>query len=66
MSTTVELDPALYEAVSEIVENSGGFQSVEQYVNFALSELLGISQGPAVEEQDREALQARLRQLGYM
>ena len=63
--TTVRVEPQLYEAAAELVRTTGAFASVEEYVNFVLSELLRPQEQREADQAEQEALEQRLQQLGY-
>ncbi|MGD2176122.1 MAG: hypothetical protein PVJ27_12015 [Candidatus Brocadiaceae bacterium] len=62
----VVLDPELYRRIEELVNNSGAFDSVDDYVNCVLSELFGRAEPREADEAEERRLMERLKQLGYM
>ncbi len=63
---TVKLDPELHRRIAELVEVSGAFDSVEEYVNCVLAELFGESELREADEEKERMLRQRLKDLGYM
>lgn len=74
----VEIKDETLEGIEERVEVSE-FESVEEYVNFVLEEVLrqvegdgspekdsGTEEEEGFDEEDEEAVQDRLRDLGYL
>lgn len=58
----------LYEKAEKYIKEVGGFESVEELVEFLLSEVLE-SESPSsgeYSEEDEEKVKERLRALGYM
>ncbi|MFO8009052.1 MAG: hypothetical protein R6V05_15105 [Candidatus Brocadiia bacterium] len=63
---TVKLDPELHRRIAELVQNSGAFDSVEDYVNCVLAELFGEAGLHEADEDRERMLRQRLKDLGYM
>jgi Arc/MetJ-type ribon-helix-helix transcriptional regulator len=62
----VSIEPELHAKIAAHVRATGAFASVDEYVNFVLSELFGE---PGAAERDeaaeRKELLRRLKELGY-
>ena len=63
---TVTIAPQLYRHVAALVEKTGAFDSVDEYVNFVLSELFSVEDPRQADRHEEEMLRQRLEQLGYM
>ena len=55
-----------YNEIEKIVAQSAEFQTVADYVNFVLREMLSAEGTPGYSEEEEEMVQKRLRDLGYM
>lgn len=55
-----------YEAIEKIVASSGQFQSVTEYLNFALKNLLSSDKTSGYTKEEEEIIKKRLEDLGYM
>jgi len=64
----VYISKELYEKAKRFVEEQGGFNSVEELVEFVLREVLeaGTEVGEQLSEEDEEKVKERLRALGYI
>ena len=64
----VYIPKSLYEEIKKAVEESGGgFKSVEEYVEFVLSEVVREEgEEPAYTPEEEEEVKKRLRALGYL
>ena len=59
----------LYEKAQRFIEEQGGFNSVEELVEFLLEEVLEsetAEQGKAMSKEEEEKVKERLRALGYI
>ncbi len=58
----------LYEKAKKFVEEQGGFQSVDELVEFLLKEVLSeeSSTSYTLSKEDEEKVKERLRALGYI
>lgn len=64
--TPVEIRELYYREIERIVAQSGQFDSVADYVNFVLNEVL-FGQGNDDSSEENEAVvRRRLRDLGYL
>ena len=54
-----------YVEIEKIVQQSEQFETVSDYVNFVLKEML-FGEDDAVSNEEREALKKRLKSLGYL
>jgi len=64
---SISLSKSLYKKIKEKIEGSGAFNSVEDYVEFVLEELLKEEEEetPFTPEEEEE-IKKRLRALGYI
>jgi tetrahydromethanopterin S-methyltransferase subunit G len=63
----VYISRELYEKAKKYVEEQGGFESVEELVEFVLGEVLSGEEGEQVfSEEEEEKVKERLRSLGYI
>ncbi len=63
----VYIPKKLYEEVKKKVEESGGeFKSVEEFVEFVLTELLKEEEEEVYTPEEEEEIKKRLRALGYL
>ena len=63
----VEVREDLYEKARRFIEEQGGFQSVEELVEFLLEEALAAEEaGVSSSKEDEEKVKERLRALGYI
>ncbi len=64
----VEIREDLYEKARRFIEEQGGFQSVEELVEFLLEEALSAEEasGQGMSKEDEEKVKERLRALGYI
>ena len=58
----------LYEKAQKFVEEQGGFNNVEELVEFLLEEALSVEEagGTTLSREDEEKVKERLRSLGYI
>ncbi len=63
----VHISKELYEKAKKYIEEQGGFESVEELVEFVLGEVLSEEGGEQVfSEEEEEKVKERLRSLGYI
>ncbi|MCE4628416.1 MAG: CopG family transcriptional regulator [Desulfurococcales archaeon] len=62
---TVRISRELYEKVKKYIEETGGFESVDEFVEFVVAEALETA-GEAFSEEDKKKIEERLKDLGYM
>lgn len=62
----IEILKEYHEQINKIVSKSSQFQSVADYVNFVLKEVLSANDKFAKLDEDEEALKKRLEDLGYI
>ena len=63
----IYISKELYEEVKRRVEESGGeFSSVEDYVEFVLSEILKEEEEEFFSPEEEEKIKERLKSLGYL
>ena len=63
---TVSIQESLYEKIEERVEGTG-FESVEEYVDYVLREVVSEEEEEEeFSEEDEEKVRERLKALGYM
>ncbi len=66
---SIQISRELYEKAKKYVEEQGGFNSVEELVEFLLEEVLEsetAEQGKAMSKEEEEKVKERLRALGYI
>ena len=65
---SITISRELYEKAKRFIEENGGFNSVEELVEFLLQEALGgeEEQGQGMSKEDEEKVKERLRALGYI
>jgi Arc/MetJ-type ribon-helix-helix transcriptional regulator len=61
----VSIRKDLYEKIKKYIEETGGFNSVDEFVEFVVEQALE-SVGEALTEEDRKKVEERLKDLGYM
>ena len=62
----VEIRERYYREIERIVAQSGQFDSVADYVNFVLNEVLFGEGNDDSSEEDEAVVRQRLRDLGYL
>ena len=62
----IEILKEYYTEIEKIIARSTQFQSVSDYVNFVLKEVLSANDRLAKSHEDDEALKKRLEDLGYI
>ena len=62
----VRISRDLYEKAREFIEETGGFKSVDELVEFLLQEVLSGEEETGLTEEDEEKVKERLRSLGYL
>jgi len=62
----IAIPKSLYEKAREFIEETGGFNSVDELVEFLLREVLEEEHGQTMSEEDEEKVKERLRSLGYI
>ena len=64
---SIEIRRELYEKAQKFIEEQGGFNSVEELVEFLLEEALSTEEpGEQLSKEDEEKVKERLRALGYI
>ncbi len=63
---TIQISKELYEKASQYIEKVGGFNSVEEFVEFVLNEILTEEEKTELSKEDEELVKQRLRSLGYL
>ncbi len=64
---TIAISKELYEKAKQFIEEQGGFNTVEELVEFLLQEALGTEEEtPEMSKEDEEKVRERLRALGYI
>ena len=61
----VKISRELYEKAKKFIEEQGGFSSVDELVEFLLSEVVAEEAEASMSEEDEERVKERLRSLGY-
>ena len=62
----IEILSEYHNQIEKIISKSSQFQSVSDYVNFVLKEVLSANDKFAKLDEDEEALKKRLEDLGYI
>jgi Arc/MetJ-type ribon-helix-helix transcriptional regulator len=64
----IAISKELYEKCKRFIEEQGGFSSVEEFVEFVLSEVLSKeeTEGAQLSEEEEEKVKERLKALGYI
>jgi hypothetical protein len=64
----IEISRELYEKAKRFIEEQGGFNSVEELVEFLLQEALSTEEesGREMSKEEEEKVKERLRALGYI
>jgi Arc/MetJ-type ribon-helix-helix transcriptional regulator len=62
----IEILKEYHDQIQKLIAQSTQFQSVSDYVNFVLKEVLAANDRPAACDEDDEALKKRLEDLGYL
>jgi len=64
----IAISKELYEACKRFIEEQGGFSSVEEFVEFVLSEVLSKEEtgGAQLSKEEEEKVKERLKALGYI
>ena len=64
---SITISRELYEKAKKFIEEQGGFNSVEELVEFLLQEALGAEEETTtMTKEDEEKVKERLRALGYI
>ncbi len=66
---TIKISKEVYEKAKQYIEKYGGFNSVEELVEFVLNETLSEEAGEAQKvysKEEEEKVKERLRALGYI
>ena len=64
--TKVEIKSEYYQEIEKIIAQSSQFQTVSEYVNFVLKEMLFGDTGSRRTEREEELIKKRLQDLGYI
>jgi Arc/MetJ-type ribon-helix-helix transcriptional regulator len=62
----IEILQEYHSQIQKIIANSTQFQSVSDYVNYVLKEMLSANERVAKSNENDEAFQRRLKDLGYL
>ncbi|MCE4613242.1 MAG: CopG family transcriptional regulator [Desulfurococcales archaeon] len=62
----IEISREAYEQAKRFIEEQGGFKSVEELVEFLITEAVGAEGGEEISPEEEEKIKERLRRLGYM
>jgi Arc/MetJ-type ribon-helix-helix transcriptional regulator len=62
----IAISRELYERCKRFVEERGGFGSVEEFVEFVLSEVLSEEEESAQLSEEKREVEERLKALGYI
>jgi len=61
----INLEDAIYWKLAAKLDNSG-FTTMDEYVNALLSKALQEEKNSSISDAERQTIEERLRQLGYM
>ncbi len=62
----ISISRSLYEKAKEFIEKEGGFNSVEELIEFLLQEAISTEEDIQLPKEDEEKIKERLRSLGYL
>ncbi len=62
---SISIRKSIYEKAKKYIEETGGFDSVEEFIEFVVEEALEAT-GETLSEEDRKKVEERLKDLGYM
>ena len=62
---TINIRRSIYEKAKKYIEETGGFDSVEEFIEFIVEEALEAT-GETLSEEDKRKVEERLKDLGYM
>ena len=63
----IEIRKDLYEKAEEFIKQQGGFNTVEELIEFLLEEAIGAEQGEQrLSREEEEEVKKRLKALGYI
>lgn len=63
---TISIDSKFYNLISNRIKTSDEFSSVDEYVDYVLSELLDTKKQSEYTEEERKEIEKHLKDLGYM
>jgi len=64
---SIEISKELYEKIKKFIEEQGGFESVEEFVEFVLNEAVSDeTEEYVMSKEEEEKVKERLRSLGYI
>ncbi len=64
---TIQISKKLYDKIQDYIKRLGGFNSVEEFVEFVLGEVLTEEEEKTTySKEDEEKIKERLRALGYI
>ncbi|NPB00151.1 MAG: CopG family transcriptional regulator [Crenarchaeota archaeon] len=64
---TIQISKELYEKARQYIEKIGGFNSVEEFIEFVLNEVLSEETSETtLSKEEEELVKQRLRSLGYL
>ncbi|MFQ5641613.1 MAG: CopG family transcriptional regulator [bacterium] len=64
--SNISIQTDYYQEIEKIIAQSGQFQSVSDYVNYVLKELLFGEGEKTLSEDEEEHIKKRLHDLGYL
>jgi len=64
--TKVEIKSEYYQKIEKIIAQSSQFQTVSEYINFVLNEMLFGDTGSRGTEREEDLIKKRLQELGYI
>ena len=63
---TISISKNLYLMAEKFIKENGGFSSVEELIEFVLSNALEGEEEDVYSEEDKKKIEERLRDLGYI
>ena len=62
----ISISKELYDKIQEYIKKLGGFNSVEEFIEFVLKEVISEEATPMYSKEEEEKIKERLRALGYI
>lgn len=62
----ISLSPKLYNTILQRIENSDEFLTVNDYVNYVLTEIFKNEPNQSYSKEEEEAIEKQLKDMGYM
>ena len=62
----VRISREAYEKAKKFIEETGGFESVEEFIEFLIEEATSATEVKGLSGEDAKKVEERLKDLGYM